>query len=174
VFDGERRALCRVCDRCQRALVAADARRWRPVPRRWLHDPGLRASWAEWRRLGLALPVGALVRDSVRGWVARAPDGGELRVDEAAVAELGARTPLVAEARADVEALVVGGRPEPELWLVPIDTSELLATHARRHWRGAGTAAWLVLDTFFEALRAQSRPVGATLARRPRWRRALS
>lgn len=174
MFDGERRALCRVCDRCRRALVAADPGRWRTLPHRWLHDRSLRASWAEWRRLGLVLPVGALVRDSLRGWVARVPHGDERPVDEDAVADLGARTPLVAEVHPDVEALVVGGRPEPELWLVPIDTSELLATHARRHWRGAGMAAWLVLDTFFDALRAQSRPVVAPLVRRSRWRRALS
>lgn len=176
IIDVERRHLRCVCGPCAEGLPTREPARYRAVGTRVLSDPQLQLAPAEWRAIGVPLPLGFVSFDSMaQRWIARAPSptGLEERsVDPQAWLSLAARTPLVALIRPDVEALLVGGRPTPQAWLAPIDACFELQGYVRRHWRGSqGASAWLVLDTFFERLRTTSQRIGSVRATGWKWLR---
>lgn len=153
-----------VCAACAARLPSSEPARFRAVGTRVLSDPRLQVDAAEWEAIGVPLPFGFVTYHTpTHRWVARAPTPtGPLErvVDPQGWLSLAGRTPLVAQIRPDVEALLVGGRPTPQAWLAPIDACYELQGYVRRHWRGAqGAAGWLVLDTFFDRLRATSQTI---------------
>lgn len=179
VVDLARRHLRCVCAECATRLPLVHPVRYRAIGNRLLTDPRLEMGAAEWAAIGVPLPLGYVMYDSgTERWVAHrpTPEGTrEERIDPLRWLALAARTPLVAELRPDVEAILVGGRPRPQAWLAPIDACYELQGYVRRHWRGVhGASAWMVLDTFFDRLRVTS----ATLPARPaagwQWLRRLA
>jgi hypothetical protein len=143
------------------------AGRWRTVPDRVLHDPGLALAATDWAALEIPVGLAFLVRSAEGRWTAIYPGPAgavESTLPLEAWARLAARTPLAATCAADVEALLVraGRDGAVEVLLVPVDRCYELAGRLRRVWRGfdGGAEARAEVDAFLAALRARSHPVG--------------
>lgn len=124
-------------------------------------DPAFAMSGERWESLGIPVRLAFLYRDSARDRAVVSYPGpaGVIEGDiEAAVWEAIANaTPLVAELRDDVEALLVhGDRGDAVLscHLVPITSAYELAGRLRRCWRGfsGGEEANRELASFFAEL----------------------
>lgn len=168
LVDLERRALLCSCATCARLLgepaLGAPGDRYRVVPTRVRAAPGPPLADAEWAALRVPVRLAFLFFNSrLARWVALYPSPAgatEAELPDGAVEALGARLPLFAEVRPDVEALLVHGRlGRPlEIFLAPIDACYRLVGTVRRHWKGfhGGDVAWDEIERFFAELRARA------------------
>ncbi|BDG07948.1 DUF5947 family protein [Anaeromyxobacter paludicola] len=178
VVDLERRALCCACPTCSRLFVQPGAgARFRTVPDRVRSDPGLALTDADLAALGVPVRLVFFARGGRDGrWFATFPGSAgavEGALDPAAWAALATRTPLVAAAEPDVEALLAWGeRGEPgiALLLVPVSACYALAGLVRRRWRGldGGPEVWREVADALAALRARARPLRPSERKEPR------
>jgi hypothetical protein len=172
VADLENRSILCTCRACYLLFTreAAGGLRYRAVPDRYLHDPGRPITAAEWEQLQIPVAAAFFLRstsaDSVDGTLGAfypGPAGAtECLLDLDAWARLEAEHPLLAEARSDVEAIVIRrDAGHEDCYLVPIDACYELVGRIRLHWRGfdGGSEAHASIDAFFDGLRARSRPL---------------
>jgi hypothetical protein len=170
VVDLQRRVPCCACATCARLFVQGGGAgaRYRTVPDRVLVDPGFAVGAAEWSALQIPVGLAFVLFSSARGrWVALYPSPGgaiESELPQGAWRDLAARSPLVAAAEPDVEALLVHGArgaASLECLLVPIDACYALVARVRRAWRGldGGDEVRRELAASLAGLRARARPL---------------
>jgi hypothetical protein len=179
----ERRMIC-ACGPCGFLFdnPGAGGGGYRRVPDRYLSDPDFRLSDAQWDALQIPVGMAFFLRNSAQQKLIAcypSPAGAtesELGLEAWTAGVGGGR--LAAELEPDVEALLVrrdkagsGGAQgrAAECLLVPIDACYRLVGLVRLHWRGfdGGAEAWREIDGFFEALRAEARPLPPAVAPEP-------
>jgi hypothetical protein len=163
----ETRSLLCVCRPCYLLFTREGAARGRfkAVPERYLHAPGLILNDAQWN--GLQIPVGIaffFFNTALGRMVVFYP--GPAGATESLLSletweELAGANPLLATLAADVEALLVRNvqrRGGFECYIVPIDSCYELVGRIRRRWKGfdGGEEAWQEIDGFFADLRSRS------------------
>ncbi|MGB7951469.1 MAG: DUF5947 family protein [Candidatus Binatia bacterium] len=163
----ETRSLLCVCRPCYLLFTREGAARGRfkAVPERYLHAPGLILTDAQWN--GLQIPVGIaffFFNTSLGRMVVFYP--GPAGATESLLSletweELAGANPLLATLAADVEALLVRNvqrRGGFECYIVPIDSCYELVGRIRRRWKGfdGGEEAWQEIDAFFADVRSRS------------------
>jgi len=163
----ETRSLLCVCRPCYLLFTREGAARGRfkAVPERYLHAPGLILTDAQWN--GLQIPVGIaffFFNTSLGRMVVFYP--GPAGATESLLSletweELAGANPLLATLAADVEALLVRNvqrRGGFECYIVPIDSCYELVGRIRRRWKGfdGGEEAWQEIDGFFADVRSRS------------------
>ena len=172
VADLENRSILCTCRACYLLFTreAAGGLRYRAVPDRCLHDPERPITAAEWEQLQIPVAAAFFLRtttpgsgDATLGAFYPGPAGAtECLLDLDAWARLEAEHPLLAEARPDVEAIVIRrDAGHEDCYLVPIDACYELVGRIRMFWRGfdGGAEAHASIDAFFDGLRARSRPL---------------
>ncbi|SNT14994.1 hypothetical protein SAMN05216276_102652 [Streptosporangium subroseum] len=166
VVNVESRALLCTCRSCYLLFTheAGAQRRYRSVPERHLYDPAFRLSQATWDELQIPVRTAFFFRNSTLDQTVAlypSPAGATeslLPLDtwERVLAD----NPAMADARPDVEALLVDRRPEGGFacHLVPIDACYELVGLVRLHWKGfdGGQEAWKAIEDFFTGLRRRS------------------
>jgi hypothetical protein len=166
----ERRSLLCACRACWLLFTrdGAAGGRFRSVPDRWLHDPALRLTGAEWDELAIPVTTAFFFTNSDLGRVVAcypSPAGAtESLLDLAAWERLAAGHPLLAAPAPDVEAVYVTHTGAgPEAFLVPIDACYALVGEIRLHWRGidGGGEVRRVLAGFVDEARSRSRVWGS-------------
>jgi hypothetical protein len=163
----ETRSLLCVCRPCYLLFTREGAARGRfkAVPERYLHAPGLILTDAQWN--GLQIPVGIaffFFNTALGRMVVFYP--GPAGATESLLSletweELAGANPLLATLAADVEALLVRNvqrRGGFECYIVPIDSCYELVGRIRRRWKGfdGGEEAWQEIDAFFADVRSRS------------------
>ncbi|MEO6434627.1 MAG: DUF5947 family protein [Tepidisphaeraceae bacterium] len=170
VEPATRRMLCS-CDACAVLFDGRADGRFRRVPRDTFLLPDFQMSEAQWE--GLHLPINlALFFHSTpaQKMVALYPSPAgpvESLLSLDSWQELLVANPALATIQPDVQALLVNrigktrGFDQPEYYLAPIDQCYALVGVVRAHWRGlsGGNEAWQEIRSFFERLRARSRPI---------------
>ncbi|SEL21641.1 DUF5947 family protein [Streptacidiphilus jiangxiensis] len=168
LVDVERRALACACPACA-ALFEREGSggvKYRSVPRRYLTDPVNPLGEGAWALLRIPIGVAFLLHNSALGQVVACFPGPagvtESEVDPEVWRRFVAVTPLAAELRPDVEALLVrrtGGHRDCHL--VPVDAAYALVGRMRTYWQGfdGGAEAHAELDAFFADVARQSRPL---------------
>jgi hypothetical protein len=169
VVDVDSRALMCTCRPCRLLFTrrAAARGRYRAVPERYLYAPSFRMSAADWEELQIPVRTAFFFRNSALGRTVAfypSPAGATESLLPLDTWErvLGAN-PALADAEADVEALLVDHRPGGfSCHLVPIDACYRLVGLVRLHWKGfdGGREAWDAIDGFFAELRSRARAVG--------------
>jgi hypothetical protein len=159
----ERRLLC-VCGPCGFLFdnPGAGGGGYARVPDRYLVDPAFALTDRQWDALQIPVGMAFFLHNTVRGAIVAcypSPAGAtesELTLD--AWADGVGASPLAAQLRPDVEALMVRREPR-ECLLVPIDACYRLVGLVRMHWRGfdGGSEAWAAIDTFFAELNERAR-----------------
>jgi hypothetical protein len=171
VVNVESRALLCTCRSCYLLFTheAGAQRRYRSVPERHLYDPAFRLTQATWDELQIPVRTAFFFRNSTLDQTVAlypSPAGATeslLPLDtwERVLAD----NPAMADARPDVEALLVDRRPEGGFacHLVPIDACYELVGRLRQVWRGfdGGQQAHQATDEFFAMVSARSRPAPA-------------
>ncbi|MFZ2173171.1 MAG: DUF5947 family protein [Rhodococcus sp. (in: high G+C Gram-positive bacteria)] len=165
----ERQLMC-VCRGCYLLFTDGSAElRFRAVPDRYLSFPDFELAPGRWDELEVPVGLAFVFRNSLLGKTVAfypGPAGAtesELPLD--AWADVLAANPELGCLAADTEALILRvpgrGSESPECFLVPIDACYQLVGELRRVWRGfdGGQDARRVVDTFFDTVRARSRPV---------------
>ena len=180
IADLEHRSILCACRACYLLFTreAAGGLRYRAVPDRCLHDPERPITAAEWEQLQIPVAAAFFLRSTAAGPESQeaalgafypGPAGAtECLLDLDAWARLEAAHPLLAEARPDVEAIVIRRDNEHEdCYLVPIDACYELVGRIRLFWRGfdGGEEARASIDAFFDGVRARSRPLARGEAR---------
>ncbi|MDQ1374894.1 MAG: hypothetical protein QOJ09_2232 [Actinomycetota bacterium] len=143
--------------------------RFRTVPDRYLHDPGLRLTDAQWDSLQVPVAMAFFFRQSdLDGPVAFYPSPAgatESLLPLDTWDELAQQSPLIGALEADVEAFLVRRHADGtyQCHLVPIDACYELVGRVRMTWKGfdGGEEAWIAIDAFFDAIAERSRPVEA-------------
>ncbi|MEY2568480.1 MAG: hypothetical protein QOE35_3009 [Actinomycetota bacterium] len=171
LVDVEARSLQCACRACWLLFTHEGAAqgRFRTVPDRYLHDPGLQLTDAEWDSLQVPVGMAFFFRQSdLDGPVAFYPSPAgatESLLPLETWGDLAARTPLVQTLEPDVEALLVRRRDDGtyQCHLVPVDACYELVGRVRMTWKGfdGGAEAWAAIDAFFDAITDRSRSVGA-------------
>lgn len=167
VVDLNARSLLCVCRACVLLLdrPGAGGNHFQLVPERRLRLDGFRLDDASWASFRIPVDLAFFFRSTAVGRVTAVYPGAlgatESDLDLDAWQQLELDNPVLADVEPDVEALLVrrtGGRHEH--YLVPIDDCYALAGVLRTHWRGfgGGGEVWREIDSFFDRLRAQSRP----------------
>ena len=145
--------------------------RYRAVPDRYLADPDHPVSASEWDALEIPVGLAFFLRDrtgNVTGFYPSPAGATECRLDLQAWTDLTADHPLLAEAEADVEAILIS-RPDPraeagpvETFVVPIDACYELAGRMRLYWRGfdGGSEAKASITEFLDKVRTRARRLG--------------
>jgi hypothetical protein len=171
VVEIEQRSLKCTCRPCYLlfAVPGAAGGRFRAVPDRWLHFPGLQLTAGQWDALQVPVSVAFFFTSSTLDRVAAfypSPAGAtESLLPLDAWADLVADHPELGEAEPDVEAILVRSDPrssETACYLVPIDACYELVGQLRMLWRGfdGGADARDALEAFFDRVRDRSRPHG--------------
>jgi hypothetical protein len=170
VVDLEGRALLCTCRGCYLLFIRPGAAqgRFRGVPERYLHVPALRMSAADWDELQIPVRMAFFFHNSALGrTVAFYPSPGGATESELPLGSwerVLAANPRLADARPDVEALLVDrGDDGFGCYLVPIDACYELVGLVRRTWTGfsGGRQAWEAIDDYFATLRRRCRePAG--------------
>lgn len=164
-----RRLLC-TCRPCYLLFTQAGAGKggYRSVPDRYLMDPDLQLSEAQWEELQVPVAMAFFFYNSVLGRVVAqypSPAGAtESLLDLAAWQTIVAANPLAAALDPDVEALIVHRtRDGNECFLVPIDACYELVGRIRMHWSGfdGGAEARADITDFFHRVRSRSRMLAA-------------
>jgi hypothetical protein len=167
VVDLHARSLLCACRACVLLLdrPGAGGDHFQLVPERRLRLDGFRLDDLRWASFRIPVDLAFFFRSTAVGRVTAVYPGAlgatESELDLDAWAEVERDNPVLAELEPDVEALLVrrtDGRHEH--YLVPIDECYSLAGVLRMHWRGfgGGGEVWREIDSFFDRLRAQSRP----------------
>jgi hypothetical protein len=180
----ERRMLC-ACGPCGFLFdnPGAGGGGYRRVPDRYLSDPDFRLTDAQWDELQIPVGMAFFLHNSAQEKMIAcypSPAGAtesELGLEAWTAGVGGGR--LAAELQPDVEALLVrrdkagsgssAAERAAECLLVPIDACYRLVGLVRLHWRGfdGGAEAWREIDGFFDALRAEARPVTPAVPSEP-------
>ncbi len=162
VVDTEHRSIMCACRPCYLLFTRDDAGKFRAIPERY-EAAGL--SKEEWQ--GLGIPVGtAFFLRSEAGLAAFYPSPAgatECLLDLDAWAELTKAHPMLAEARPEVEAILIrdtaaAPASEVECYLVPIDACYQLVGTVRMYWKGfdGGQEARERIDEFFADIRSRA------------------
>jgi hypothetical protein len=159
---------CRACWLLFTQEGAAQGR-WRTVPDRFLHDPDLQLTDAQWDSLQVPVGMAFFFRQSdMEGPVAFYPSPAgatESLLPLDTWDELAQQSPLIGALEPDVEALLVRRHPDGtyQCHLVPIDACYELVGRVRVTWKGfdGGEEAWSAIDGFFAGIAERSRPVEA-------------
>ena len=166
VVNVESRALLCTCRSCYLLFTheAGAQRRYRAVPERYLYDPAFRLTAATWDELQVPVRTAFFFRNSALDQTVAlypSPAGAtECLLPLDTWERVLADNPAMADARPDVEALLVDRRPEGGFacHLVPIDACYELVGLVRLHWKGfdGGQEAWEAIEGFFAELRRRS------------------
>ncbi|MET0132839.1 MAG: DUF5947 family protein [Kibdelosporangium sp.] len=160
VVEIEHRSLMCACRPCYLLFTQADAGKFRAVPERYRHDPTL--TQAEWQSLGIPVNTVFFLRsDSGLAAFYPSPAGAtECLLDLDAWVELALSHPMLAEARPEVEAILVR---DTECYLVPIDVCYRLVGVVRVYWKGfdGGQEAQEQIDGIFAGIRARAVAAGS-------------
>lgn len=168
VVNVESRTLLCTCTACALLFTHEGAAlgKYRAVPDRYLYDPSLSLSPAQWDALQIPVGLAFFFQNSQLGrWVAFYPSPGgatESLLDLGAWTEILDANPALASAAPDVEAILVRRVGEQfEGYLLPIDACYELVGRVRRSWKGfaGGEEAWREIEAFFTSVRARSRRV---------------
>lgn len=140
--------------------------KYRAVPDRYLFDPALCLSDADWETIQIPVRMAFFFTNSALGRMVGfypSPAGAtESLLPIGALEEFLRANPHLDCLEADVEALlIVRGDTAFECFLVPIDACYELVGRVRRSWKGfdGGEAAHREIAAFLDALRARSKPV---------------
>lgn len=141
------------------------ARRYRAVPRRYVHSVSMTLSEAEWQSLGIPVGLAFFFFNSGQGRTVACypgpagPTESLLPLD--AWSALAVARPWIGTIAPDVEALLVRQAGDGHrCFIVPIDACYELVGRIRAHWSGLGGGDRVLteIEDFFAALVAQSRP----------------
>jgi hypothetical protein len=165
VVNVSTRSLMCACRGCYLLFTAQNAAlAYRAVPERYLSFPSLQIGPAQWDELQIPVGVAFFFFNSQLGRTTAfypSPAGAtESELPLGAWEELVAANELTT-LLPDVEALLVRRHDDAvECYLVPIDACYQLVGTLRTLWRGfdGGRDAQEALDTFFDGVRARSRP----------------
>ncbi|MET7455662.1 DUF5947 family protein [Streptomyces sp. NPDC005574] len=169
LVDVDRRALVCACVPCALLMEqpgAASAGRFRAVPARYLTDPDHHLDEGAWERLQIPVGVAFFFHNAALDRLVAlypSPAGAtESELDPATWTDVLGDSRLAAMLESDVEALLlrrVDGRCV--CYLVPIDVCYELVGRMRLLWQGfdGGAEARAALDTFFDNVVRQARPV---------------
>jgi hypothetical protein len=143
--------------------------RFRTVPDRYLHDPDLQLTDAQWDSLQVPVGMAFFFRQGdVDAPVAFYPSPAgatESLLNLETWGELAELSPLIGALEPDVEALLVRRHDDGTYvcHLVPIDACYELVGRVRMTWKGfdGGEEAWAAIDAFFATIAERSRPVAA-------------
>ncbi len=172
VEPATRRMLCS-CGACALLFEGHEAR-FRRVPRDTFTLPAFTMTEAQWDGLHLPINLAFFFHSTPAGKVVAlypSPAGPvESLLPLDAWQELVQANPSLAAMQPDVQAILVNrigksrGFAEPEYYLAPIDQCYTLVGVVRSTWRGlsGGNEAWQEIRSFFERLRAKSRPARET------------
>jgi hypothetical protein len=164
-----RRMLCS-CDACALLFEGHADRRFQRVPRDTFLLSDFKMSEVQWEGLHLPINLAFFFYNTPAGKIVAlypSPAGPvESLLSLDSWQELTAANPSLAAMEPDVQALLVNrlgtsrGFAEPEYYLAPIDQCYALVGVVRSSWRGlaGGNEAWQEIRSFFEQLRARSRP----------------
>jgi hypothetical protein len=168
LVDVSRQVLACACTACA-LLFAGDGAagtRFRPVPDRYLSDPGWQPAPGAWEALGIPVGVAFFLRNSAQERVAAlypSPAGAtESAVDDRAWAAFRAGSALADALAPDTEALIVRHAEDgTSCHLVPVDAAYELVGRLRLHWSGfdGGDRARAELDGFFAEVARRAVPV---------------
>ncbi len=165
--DLESSSLMCACRACYLLFTQPQAGRgrYRAVPDRYLADPRDRVTVSEWDTLDIPVGLAFFLRDSassqVTGFYPSPAGATECQLDLTAWQRLAAGHPLLDEAEADVEAVLIARSESAiECFIVPVDACYELAGRMRLHWRGfdGGSEARASIAAFLDRVRAQARP----------------
>jgi hypothetical protein len=167
LVDVRQRVLACACTAC--ALLfdrdAAAGGRFRPVPDRYLADPGWRPEPGAWEALGVPVGVAFFLRNSAQDRTVAlypSPAGAtESEVDARAWEAFFAGSVLAGELAPDTEALIVRHTEVgTSCHLVPVDAAYELVGRLRLHWSGfdGGERARAEVDGFFAELARRATP----------------
>jgi hypothetical protein len=140
--------------------------RYRPVPERYLHDPGFKLSRAQWDEL--AIPVGVVFvfaqsqSDQPVAFYPSPAGATESLLPLGIWGEVMQANPAFADARPDVEAVLLRREGESfDGYLVPIDACYDLVGRVRLKWKGfgGGEEVWQAVADFFGELTERADPV---------------
>jgi uncharacterized protein DUF5947 len=159
VVDTEHRSLMCTCRACYLLFTREDAGKYRAVPDRYSYDGGLTP--AEWQGLGIPVSTAFFLRsDSGLAAFYPSPAGAtECLLDLDAWGELAVTHPILAEARPEVEAILIRDTGEGiECYLVPIDACYQLVGTVRVYWKGfdGGQEAREHIGEFFADIRSRA------------------
>jgi hypothetical protein len=167
VVDIENRSLICACRACFLLFTreTAGGGRYRAVPERYLHDIDRPLTSAEWEGLGIPVASAFFLRgdDGIAGFYPSPAGATECLLDLQAWADLSERHPLLAEARADVEAILIRNADAGvECYLVPIDVCYQLVGTVRMYWKGfdGGEEAHEHIGGLFAEVRDRARRFG--------------
>jgi len=170
VVDLERSSLLCTCRPCYLLFTHSQAGggRWRAVPDRYLSDPGRPLSAAEWDELEIPVGLAFFLRSSTGGQVAGfypSPAGvTECQLDLGRWQRMAAEHPLLREAEADVEAVLIHRDGSTvEHFVVPVDVCYELAGRLRLLWHGfdGGDEARDAIADFLRLVASRARAVAA-------------
>jgi hypothetical protein len=167
VVDLQVRSLLCACRACVVLLdrPGAGGSHYRLVPERRLRLDAFRLDEPAWASFRIPVDLAFFFHSTAAGRITAVYPGAlgatESRLDLDAWRQLELDNPVLGDLEADVEALLVnraGGRRAH--YLVPIDECYALVGVLRTHWKGlaGGGEVWREIDSFFDRLRAQSRP----------------
>ncbi|MFL5925969.1 MAG: DUF5947 family protein [Gaiellaceae bacterium] len=167
VVDLRARSLLCACRACVVLLdrPGAGGSHFQLVPERRLRLDAFRLDDAAWAAFRIPVDLAFFFHSTATARVTAVYPGAlgatESQLDLDAWEQLALDNPVLGQLAPDVEALLVnraGSRREH--YLVPIDDCYALAGVLRTHWKGfaGGGEVWREIDSFFERLRAQSRP----------------
>jgi hypothetical protein len=169
--DVQRRVLACACIACSLLFdgEGTPGSRFRPVPDRYLADPGWRPGPGAWEALGVPVGVAFFLRNSPQGRTVAlypSPAGAtESEIDDRAWEVFFAGSALAGALAPDTEALIVRhSEAGTSCHLVPVDAAYELVGRLRLHWRGfdGGDRARAELDAYFAELARRAVPAAAT------------
>lgn len=167
VVNIDSRALLCTCRPCYLLFTVQGAAggKYVSVPDRYIHDPEIVVSDAQWDQFQIPVKMAFFfVNSAMNQTVAFYPSPAgatESLLPSETWAEIMEANPLFSSLAPDVEALLFyKGDAGFECFLAPIDTCYELVGTVRMFWKGfdGGQEAWEAIDTFFDKLRDRSRP----------------
>ena len=170
VVNLQRSSLLCTCRPCYLLFTHSQAGggRWRAVPDRYLSDPGRPLSAAEWDELEIPVGLAFFLRSSADGQVAGfypSPAGvTECQLDLGRWQRIAAEHPLLREAEADVEVVLIHrDRSQVEHFVVPVDVCYELAGRLRLLWHGfdGGGEARDAIAEFLRLVTSRARALAA-------------
>ena len=176
VADLENRNVLCTCSGCYLLFTREGAARgrYRAIPDRYLYDPSLALTAAQWDQLQIPVGMAFLFYNSALGRIVTfypSPAGAtESLLPLDTWAEVMHDHPAFTDVAPDVEALLLRQRGMRfEGYLVPIDACYELAGLVKLHWRGfdGGDEARRSIDDFFDRLRSRSPRVGGAARPEP-------
>jgi hypothetical protein len=155
VVDVERRSLMCTCRPCYLLFTKGDSGKYRAVPERYLS-----AELTQDEVQGLGLPVNTVFflrgESGLNAFYPSPAGATECLLDLDAWSALSVTHPVLAEARPEVEAILIR---DTACYLVPIDACYQLVGLVRLYWKGfdGGEEAREAIGEFFEDIKARVR-----------------